>query len=87
MEYNTIPSELLSLGIHGKERDSVCGKWISSFIAWGEAIQDLECYSAFLSTGIKPFLVCCYWYFVATWLQGCGFQGSLGHAGPDGHRN
>lgn len=33
MEYNTIPSELLSLGVHSKERDSICGKWISSFIA------------------------------------------------------
>lgn len=38
MEYNTIPSELLSLGVHGKERDRICGKCISSFIAWGEVI-------------------------------------------------
>lgn len=41
MEYNTIPLELLSLGVHGKEPDSICGKWISSFYCMG--LGDLRC--------------------------------------------
>lgn len=40
MEYNTIPSELLSLGVHSEEHDSICGKWISSFIAKGSLLRD-----------------------------------------------
>lgn len=66
MEYNTIPLELLSLGVHGKEPDSICGKWISPFIAWGWVIWDLEwgwviwdleCSRAFLPTSAKPSLL------------------------------